>query len=95
MTRRAWWLISGAYALLAIGAVITLAILSMQADDIKATNDRLIGAAAAYCQAGIAPDSQEREIIDELSRGDYGPDEILELDPICQRIVARLRHGDE
>ena len=95
MTRRAWLLVAGAYALLAIGAVITVYLLQQEANDIETINRRLVYAAAAYCQAGIAPDTQEKQIIDQLSRGDYNADQLLELDPICQRIIVRLKDGQQ
>lgn len=94
MTRRGYWLVAGAYMLLTIGAVITVVLLSRQADSLEATNQRLIVAAAAYCEAGLEPDAQENPAIDALSRGQYEPDVFPDLDPICQRIVRRLQ-GDE
>lgn len=86
MTRRAYRLIVGAYAFLALGAIVTLILLSRQAKDISATNRQLVGAAVAYCQAGIQPDAQETVVIDQISRGTYNG----KLDPICLRIQSRL-----
>jgi hypothetical protein len=87
MTRRAYWLMAGAYLLLAIGAVVSVTLLARQGDQLDTTNRRLIAAAVGYCQAGIAPDAQERQIIDAQSRGTYDP---ASLDPICERFARQL-----
>jgi hypothetical protein len=88
VTQRAWRLVAGAYALLALGAIICVVLFARQADDLDSVNDRLVKTAIAYCQAGIAPDAQESQVLDELSRSTYHPGE---LDPICRRIGDQIR----
>jgi hypothetical protein len=91
MTKRAWLLVCGAYALLALGAIITLALLERNTDKIERTNARLIGVTVAYCEIAFLPDDEEAEGLTRLAAV---PDNVSLLDTAthsaCKTIGTRL-----
>jgi hypothetical protein len=90
VTRRAFWLIAVAYALLAIGATTSLYIFSKQADKIEENNHRLNLAVGAACEIGIAPDDKEPLIIHRVATG-----QLTISTHDCQVIVRNLEKPDE
>ena len=91
MTRRAWLLIAGAYALLVIGGLVTLALIHGNANRIEAKADSLeqltIDVTAAICLQAFASEPGERALVKAFVDGTPVP-----LDnETCQRAVAIAR----
>jgi hypothetical protein len=90
MSNRAWMLVATAYALLAIGVVVSLIVLSNQQDKIENNRDNLIIAAANLCEAIYQPEDREETIFLERVSIIGG---IAHLSPPCRRALETLKAG--
>jgi hypothetical protein len=92
MTRRAWWLVSGAYAIGFLGLWLALALIVRNTNALRDEQQRTTDAMGALCEAIWVPDLGEKRVLIQLSNGTYtpgSPGDPLKT-PVCIRLVARL-----
>jgi hypothetical protein len=85
VTRRAWLCVAAAYALLAIGALVTITVFSVQQNDLEQQADESALTAGAFCQILYDNDQLERISLAIISAG--GP---IRLNDTCKGVVERL-----
>jgi hypothetical protein len=92
MSVRVWVLITLAYVMLGIGAVVTTYQLHQQQADIEALTTRLVTAVGVYCEIGLLPDNQEDDKLESVSLAPIParPEDAVHS-PSCKRIVARVQ----
>jgi hypothetical protein len=90
VTHRAWILVTIAYALLAIGMIVSLVVLSNQQDNIEKNKNNLIIAAANLCEATYQPnDRRERIFLTRVSL--VGG--VAHLSSPCRRALERIKEA--
>lgn len=93
MTRRAWWFVAVGYALLAIGGLISIVVISRQADRIERQTNALEVQAhqirasiGLFCEISRLDDIGERNLLTFIANGG----QIGSLTPTCVKLVARV-----
>jgi hypothetical protein len=95
VTKRAFWLVTGTYVLLAIGAIVTLALIANQTNRIESNTDRLedfaVDVTASLCLQAYAPEGEEQQLIRRFVAGLPIP----LTNEVCKDAVALARRQVE